>query len=797
KAFYWYQKAAEKDHIDAQCNLAYLYKNGKGTEENLEKAFYWYQKAAERNSINAQYNLARLNSEGTEKNLEKAFYWYQKAAENNDKYAMNNLAVCYNNGEGTEKNFEKAFYWYQKAAEMDHIDAQYYLARLYDNGQGTERNLEKAFYLYQKAAEKNQIKAQYNLACIYYAGEVIEKNLEKSFYWYQRAAEGGNTNAMSILALYYVSDDEGILEKNLEKAFYWNQKAAENGNEIAQHNLASLYYYGKGTERNLEKAFYWNQKAAENDSAKSQYNLACLYYNGEGTEKNLEKAFYWNQKAAEKDHIDAQYHLASMFYNGEGTERNLEKAFYWYHKAAKSGNEDAMGNLIICYKYAMGIEKDLEKAFYWYQKVTENSKVNSGKCKECNQLYIGYQWCQQCNSKRFQQDFLKWTSGNKFIDKFIQDAQLNAKNINEVLEWIPYNKLNNINYYDKGGFGTIDKAIWLDGPIDSWDFDKQQWNRWTLQKGYEVILKNLNNFSDLDDEFLNEWKYNYNCQKKSFSKFVRFFGITQDPNSLNYMIVMSYVKEGSLRKCLPNIVKLNWYDKLQLLKKIILGLKIIHESGLVHRDLHDGNILISNNEIYIIDLGLCNSVSNLQNSENIYGVMPYIAPEVLRGNPYTSASDIYSFSMIMWEFTSGVPPFYGEEYDYQLNLSICEGERPEIIKNTPENYKDLMKACWDSEPTKRPTLKAIESTISEWLSFFNKYIIVDGIEHMTMGDTDTNSSQVVSIMREFAKALERKQFNTSTFAMQSHPSECDKIYSFEILDENFISNNSDCLDCII
>ncbi|CAB4397543.1 unnamed protein product [Rhizophagus irregularis] len=151
----------------------------------------------------------------------------------------------------------------------------------------------------------------------------------------------------------------------------------------------------------------------------------------------------------------------------------------------------------------------------------------------------------------------------------------------------------------------------------------------------------------------------------------------------------------------------------------------------------------------------------------------------------------------MWEFTSGVPPFYDEEYDYQLNLSICEGERPEIIKNTPENYKDLMKACWDSEPTKRPTLKAIESTISEWLSFFNKYIIVDGIEHMTMGDTDTNSSQVVSIMREFAKALERKQSNTSTFAMQSHPSECDKIYSFEILDENFISNNSDCLDCII
>ncbi|RIA88470.1 hypothetical protein C1645_774873, partial [Glomus cerebriforme] len=58
---------------------------------------------------------------------------------------------------------------------------------------------------------------------------------------------------------------------------------------------------------------------------------------------------------------------------------------------------------------------------------------------------------------------------------------------------------------------------------------------------------------------------------------------------------MSYAKEGSLRKCLSNIVKFKWQYKLQLLKNIILGLKIIHESNLIHCDLHDGNILISDN----------------------------------------------------------------------------------------------------------------------------------------------------------------------------------------------------------
>ncbi|RGB42182.1 kinase-like domain-containing protein, partial [Rhizophagus diaphanus] len=92
----------------------------------------------------------------------------------------------------------------------------------------------------------------------------------------------------------------------------------------------------------------------------------------------------------------------------------------------------------------------------------------------------------------------------------------------------------------------------------------------------------------------------------------------------------------------------------------------------------------------------------------VFGVLPFIAPEVLRGNPYTPASDIYSFSMIMWEFTSGVPPFKNRAHDLQLSLSICEdGERPKIIENTPKCYRDLMKKCWDEDPLKRPSSKEV------------------------------------------------------------------------------------------
>ena len=107
---------------------------------------------------------------------------------------------------------------------------------------------------------------------------------------------------------------------------------------------------------------------------------------------------------------------------------------------------------------------------------------------------------------------------------------------------------------------------------------------------------------------------------------------------------------------------------------MISGLNAIHESNLVHCDLHDGNILLgSDQKLYISDLGLCKPIDycKLKSNHDVYGVLPYMAPEVLRGKPFTSASDIYSFAIIMWEFTSAVPPFCDRAHDFHLSLSIC------------------------------------------------------------------------------------------------------------------------------
>ena len=140
----------------------------------------------------------------------------------------------------------------------------------------------------------------------------------------------------------------------------------------------------------------------------------------------------------------------------------------------------------------------------------ENSENNFSYirlCPDCNEPNT-LRWCKQCNAKRFQQDFHKWTSGNKFIDKFIQESQLNAEGDWSVLEWIPYNRLTNVKYLDKGGFSTVYKAVWLDGPIREWDYENSQWKRWIgiidSDEDDNNVLKSLDNSSSLNDEFLNE-----------------------------------------------------------------------------------------------------------------------------------------------------------------------------------------------------------------------------------------------------------------------------------------------------
>src|SRR5688572_24619253 len=145
-----------------------------------------------------------------------------------------------------------------------------------------------------------------------------------------------------------------------------------------------------------------------------------------------------------------------------------------------------------------------------------------------------------------------------------------------------------------------------------------------------------------------------------------------------------------------NNIQLTWKERIQITYEIIKALERIHDEGAIHRDLHSGNILHSP-RIYrwnISDLGFCGPADKPLNSK--YGNLPYIAPEVIAGKGYTFASDIYSMAMLMWEISSGQPPFSSREHDYYLASDIVDGMRPKTVSGTPLEYESLMKQCWDA-----------------------------------------------------------------------------------------------------
>ena len=137
--------------------------------------------------------------------------------------------------------------------------------------------------------------------------------------------------------------------------------------------------------------------------------------------------------------------------------------------------------------------------------------------------------------------------------------------------------------------------------------------------------------------------------------------MTQDPETKEYMIVMQYANNGSLLSYLDqNINKLTWRMKLECLRDIAHNLCRIHDTGLVHCDLHGGNIVLDDGyktKLFICDLGLSQSVNSRQQNSTIRGVLPFIAPEVFHTCKFTQKSDVYSFGIIMYLIATGEPPF--------------------------------------------------------------------------------------------------------------------------------------------
>ncbi|UZO10542.1 uncharacterized protein OCT59_002123 [Rhizophagus irregularis] len=352
-----------------------------------------------------------------------------------------------------------------------------------------------------------------------------------------------------------------------------------------------------------------------------------------------------------------------------------------------------------------------------------------GICIECKQPRSHYQWCQPCEQKQCKENFENWTSKDEKIDTFLQGAQLNSTRSQTFLEWIPFYKLENIlDIKSESKTNTVYSAIWKDGPR-IWNQQNEKYERIETK----VIIKLNKNDDDIAqiNEILNELKIYLDCHTQEYTLLVQFYGISKDPVSNDYFIVKQFHKNtSSLTDYIShNFNNLNWKMKLHLLLYLSEDLKALHNAGYVHKYYKNpSSILVFDDKFCAIETFLECKALTLLNTNEKGGWYPYKAPEILVDQPYTKASDIYSFGMIMHAIGTGkIPPYYSashfNHFNHCLTFDICFGLRPLIPDNIPKSFKNLVEKCWNTEPDLRPNIHEVYySLLNLWSSIYhNKY----------------------------------------------------------------------------
>ncbi|RIB27627.1 kinase-like domain-containing protein [Gigaspora rosea] len=252
-----------------------------------------------------------------------------------------------------------------------------------------------------------------------------------------------------------------------------------------------------------------------------------------------------------------------------------------------------------------------------------------------------------------------------------------------------YSGFNNLREIGHGGYGVVYSADYGDQKV-------------ALKQFTQNSIKNI----------ANEIKQIYTVN--NHENINRFHGITKDPNTNDFIMVLQFAKDGNLRDYLErqwdnDIFKISLTKIIYILEQIVQGLKHLHSNNIIHRDLHSRNIPINGERILIADFGLARELNCISSSSNIIGVPAYFdAMCLLQKLKPDKKSDIYSLGVIMWELTSGKPPFNKESLA-EIIFKIVHGDREVAIPN----YVTLYQKCWSTEPKQRPSLNEILGCLGE------------------------------------------------------------------------------------
>ncbi|RHZ75090.1 hypothetical protein Glove_217g13 [Diversispora epigaea] len=234
-----------------------------------------------------------------------------------------------------------------------------------------------------------------------------------------------------------------------------------------------------------------------------------------------------------------------------------------------------------------------------------------------------------------------------------------------------------------------------------------------------VALKNVYlNDNEKLDKLINEIKRHRKLE--IHDSILKFYGITKQEN--NYMIILEYVNEGSLRQYLKsNFQKMDWNAKLNFAKQIANILMFLHFNDIIHGKFNSENILVHNGIIKLNVFGITKILSDsLSFLTNILGPIQYMDPQYLElfgAIGKNKSSDIFGLGIILWEISSGNPPFEMESSSNPSNVdllnNIAKGKREIAIPGTPHKYKEIYNDCWKHNGNSRPDIFQVIKDLSE------------------------------------------------------------------------------------
>ena len=159
---------------------------------------------------------------------------------------------------------------------------------------------------------------------------------------------------------------------------------------------------------------------------------------------------------------------------------------------------------------------------------------------------------------------------------------------------------------------------------------------------------------------------------------------------------------------------LPWCEVKTIALEICEGLRVMHEAGVIHRDLKSRNVMLANRNgtvsAVVMDFGLAHEVTSTTSEtatdvsaeHNVAGTVEYMAPEQFAGDLLSPAADIFALGVVMYELATGRHPFPSSSI---LQAAIQRGQRPpapsSIQKGLPHRCDEIIGRCLEFDPKKR------------------------------------------------------------------------------------------------